>query len=266
MTLRQIRNYIIVFAVVVLGLVGLNYFTNTTLNDTMELTIELTTLQDVVQAIETMRDALEEERIAIGQYPLTGNEALLTRIETAQEDYDTAWARVVENRGDTMENQIAEIEEARETYKGLLDEVVAEYKSNPDDNQATSKLSQAINYYLQSLDPKISDLAEPEISALSEKVAIQSTRSLELLRATQGATLLGITISVVALIMTVLAVFAVGRMVRSIDTIVSATNAISRGDLDVPINVDQRGEIGEMAEAIERMRTSLKAAIERLRR
>lgn len=266
MTLRQIRNYIIIFAVVVLGLVGLNYFTNTTLNDTMELTIELTTLQEVVQSIETIRDALEEERIAIGQYPLTGNEDLLGRIDTAQEEYDQAWARVVANRGDSMADQIEGIEAAREAYIGLLDEVVAEYQSNPSDNRASQKLSTAINYYLQNLDPKISGFAEPEIAKLNEKVAIQSTRSLELLRATQGATLLGIAISGVALVMTVLAVFAMGRMVRAIDTIVSAANAISRGDLDVPIDVDQRGEIGDMAQAIERMRTSLKAAIERLRR
>ena len=266
MTLRQIRNYIIIFAVVVLGLVGLNYFTNTTLNDTMELTIELTTLQEVVQSIETIRDALEEERIAIGQYPLTGNDALLARIEAAQQDYDQAWARVVANRGDSMAAQIEGIETARATYIDLLEEVITEYQSNPSDNRASQKLSTTINYYLQNLDPKISDLAEPEIALLSDKVAVQSTRSLDLLRATQGATLLGIAISVVALVMTILAVFAVGRMVRAIDTIVSAANAISRGDLDVPIDVAQRGEIGDMAQAIERMRTSLKAAIERLRR
>lgn len=266
MTLRQIRNYIVIFAVVVLGLVGLNYFTNTTLNDTMELTIELTTLQEVVQSIETIRDALEEERIAIGQYPLSGNLELLARIETAQVEYDQAWARVVTNRGETMAAQITEIESVRETYQGMLEEVVAEYQSNPSNNQASARLSAAINYYLQNLDPKISRLAEPEIALLSEKVAIQSTRSLELLRATQAATFVGILISGVALVMTVLAVFAMGRMVRAIDQIVSAANAISRGDLDIPIDVGQRGEIGDMAQAIERMRTSLKAAIERLRR
>lgn len=266
MTLRQIRNYIIAFAVVVLGLVGLNYFTNTTLNDTMELTIELTTLQDVVQSIETIRDALEEERIAIGQYPLTGSDELLDRIETAQLEYDQAWERVIANRRETMAGQIAEIESARETYLGLLEDVIAEYQSNPANNDASRKLSEAINFYLQNLDPKISNLAEPEIALLNQKVAEQTTESLELLRATQAATFVGIIISGVALVMTVLAVFAMQRMVRAIDLIVTAANAISRGDLDVPIDVEQRGEIGDMAQAIERMRTSLKAAIERLRR
>jgi HAMP domain-containing protein len=36
--------------------------------------------------------------------------------------------------------------------------------------------------------------------------------------------------------------------------------------MDVMIDVEQGGEIGELARAIDRMRTSLRAAIERLRR
>jgi HAMP domain-containing protein len=56
------------------------------------------------------------------------------------------------------------------------------------------------------------------------------------------------------------------RVIQSITQIVDAANAISRGDLDVPIDVEQGGEMGELAKAIDRMRTSLKAAIERLRR
>ena len=55
-------------------------------------------------------------------------------------------------------------------------------------------------------------------------------------------------------------------MINSINDIVNAANAISRGDMDVQIDVDQIGEIGDLAQAIDRMRTSLRAAIERLRR
>jgi HAMP domain-containing protein len=56
------------------------------------------------------------------------------------------------------------------------------------------------------------------------------------------------------------------RMVNSMAKIVEAADAISRGDLDVAIDVGPGGEIGELAASIDRMRTSLKAAIERLRR
>lgn len=266
MTLLQVRNYIIAFGVVVLGLVALNYYSNATLNDTMAITIDLTSLQDVVQSVEKIRDALEEERIAIGQYPLTGNEELLTRIETAYADYNQAWDVVVANRGETMVTQITEIEASRETYLGLLNNVISEYQSNPSNNESSTRLSEAINFYLQNLDPKISGLAEPEIAKLSERVEVEKERAANLLRNSQAATLFGIVISGAALIMTVLVVFGTQRMVRSINEIVAASNSISRGDLDVPIDINQGGEIGEMANAIERMRTSLKAAIERLRR
>ena len=266
MTLRQVRNYIIAFGVVVLGLVALNFYTNSTLNDTMEITTDLTTLQEVVQSIEVIRDALEEERIAIGQYPLSGSDELLGRITTAQAQYDEAWQVVVTYRGDILSEQITDLESTRETYLGMLNEVVSEYQSNPANNRSSELLSEAINYYLQYLDPKISSLAEPEIRSLRERVEIQRERSIDLLRNTQGATLMGIIVSIAAVVMAGLAVFSTQRMVRSIGQIVDAANAISRGDLDIPIDVDQRGEIGDMAQALERMRTSLKAAIERLRR
>jgi HAMP domain-containing protein len=43
-------------------------------------------------------------------------------------------------------------------------------------------------------------------------------------------------------------------------------NKISMGDLDAPIQVKATGEVGVLAESIERMQTSVKAAIERLQR
>ena len=266
MTLRQVRNYIIIFGVVVLGLVALNYYSNTTMNETMQITIELTSLQDVVQSVEKIRDALEEERIAIGQYPLSGNPELLTRIENAQVEYNQGWSIVVANRGETMASQIAEIEAVRETYNGMLTAVITEYQRNPSNNSSSTRLSEAINFYLQNLDPKISGLAEPEIVKLSQRVEVEKERAVTLLRNSQAANLFGFLISGAALIMTLLVVFGTQRMVRSINNIVDAANSISRGDLDVVIDVEQRGEIGEMATAIERMRTSLKAAIVRLRR
>jgi HAMP domain-containing protein len=266
MTLRQMRNYIIVFGVVVLGLVFVLIYATTTLNNTMSIMIDLTSLQEVVQAVGHIEGAMEEERIAIGQYPLTGSSDLLDRIDAAQALYDENWAVVVANRGETMATQLADIEAARATYQGLLQEVIDEYQSNPTNNQASSRLSTAINYYLQNLDPKFSSLADPEVKKLSEQVEIEKVRAVTLKRQSQGATVLGILASVAAVFMTGLAVFGTQRMVGAINSIVKAANSISRGDLDVAINVEQRGEIGEMAGAIERMRTSLKAAIERLRR
>jgi HAMP domain-containing protein len=38
------------------------------------------------------------------------------------------------------------------------------------------------------------------------------------------------------------------------------------GDLDTPIQIKAKGEVGLLAESIERMQTSVKAAIERLQK
>jgi len=60
---------------------------------------------------------------------------------------------------------------------------------------------------------------------------------------------------------------AAGRLTRPIEEITEAANKISLGDLDVPISVRTEGdEISELGESLERMRISLKSAIERLRR
>jgi len=57
------------------------------------------------------------------------------------------------------------------------------------------------------------------------------------------------------------------RMTRPIEMITEAANKISLGDLDVPIQVKTGGdEIGRLADSLDRMRISLKSAIERLRK
>jgi methyl-accepting chemotaxis protein len=56
------------------------------------------------------------------------------------------------------------------------------------------------------------------------------------------------------------------KITRPIKYLADMAEKISLGDFDSPIKVDSRNEIGELADAIERMRESLKAAIDRLRK
>jgi HAMP domain-containing protein len=64
----------------------------------------------------------------------------------------------------------------------------------------------------------------------------------------------------------VLSVFIAGTVIKPILELVTAADAMSRGQLDVPIVARTDDEIGELARSIERMRASLKAAITRLSR
>lgn len=55
-------------------------------------------------------------------------------------------------------------------------------------------------------------------------------------------------------------------VVQPIERLVRAADAISMGDLDRPVTVERNDEIGDLAQALERMRLSLEAAMERLRK
>jgi HAMP domain-containing protein len=63
-----------------------------------------------------------------------------------------------------------------------------------------------------------------------------------------------------------LSVFIAGTVIKPIIELAAAADAMSRGQLDVPIAARSDDEIGELARSIERMRASLKAAISRLSR
>jgi HAMP domain-containing protein len=47
---------------------------------------------------------------------------------------------------------------------------------------------------------------------------------------------------------------------------VAAADKISLGQLDTPVSAERNDEIGDLARALERMRLSLEAAMERLRK
>lgn len=73
---------------------------------------------------------------------------------------------------------------------------------------------------------------------------------------------------VIAVLISFLVTFIIaGRLTKPIEEITEAANKISLGDLEVPIQVQTSGdELEHLAESLERMRISLKSAIERLRR
>ena len=266
MQLSRIRRFIVIQGVIVLLLVITAFFTATNLNRSLALTIELTDLQEGVQAVENISKALEDERIAIGQYPLTGNEDRLTDITDAQVIYDESWTVVQRVFGADQAQLLTDIETSREMYVGKLDGIVEAYQSNPENNNAARLLSEAINFYFQTIDPKLSDLSEPALVKLVTQVELERVRANNLSIFSQLALGLSIIVGVVVIVLVVVVLIFSRGMIQSIQKIVDAANAISRGDMNVPIDIEQGGDIGELAQAIERMRTSLRAAIERLRR
>ncbi len=65
---------------------------------------------------------------------------------------------------------------------------------------------------------------------------------------------------------TLLATSAARQITRPIERLVKVADAISLGDLTRPVYIERNDELGDLAQALERMRLSLEAAMERLRR
>lgn len=70
----------------------------------------------------------------------------------------------------------------------------------------------------------------------------------------------------VLLILMVRVFFFARSVIQPILQLAEVADKISMGELDTPINVKAKGEVAVLAEAIERMQTSVKAAIERLQK
>lgn len=86
---------------------------------------------------------------------------------------------------------------------------------------------------------------------------------------TSAADTLGFQLLVFAVLIAALTSIAVILLARTftrpIVQLTQAADRISLGELDVPIQIDRKDEIGELAEAIRRMQASIQVAMERLR-
>ena len=70
----------------------------------------------------------------------------------------------------------------------------------------------------------------------------------------------------VLLILLVRIYFYARSVIRPIRYLSAVADRISMGELDTPIQIQRKGEVGVLADSIERMQTSVKAAIERLQK
>lgn len=95
-------------------------------------------------------------------------------------------------------------------------------------------------------------------------VGVDSTDATRRLRTTL-LLVLGISL-LAALAAAALTLRATRRIVQPIERLVKSAEAISMGDLAQPVRADRNDEIGDLAQALERMRLSLESAMERLRR
>lgn len=225
-----------------------------------QTTEQLIEIQEVVQAVDQAVGKVFEERVALDSYFFTGKEQGKAQFEQAYDDYEAAWAIVKNHRGKEIPGQLTEIEQKRVTNYNLYYNALIFHETTIGDLQRVmDQMSQADVYYEDTLGPALEQLRDDEL-VQAQALSASSRQLLTTLLVTAAIT------GALALTTAVVAAQRIGSGInRAAVQLSEAAESISRGDLDVPIQVDTGDEMQRLAESIERMRTSLKAAIERLR-
>jgi len=269
MKLTIARKLFIGFGILVFLLIIIAVFSANSLNQTQTLTSDLIEYQKVVQATNQCKEAIFTSRVGIVQTYLTGTRSGLSRTATARADYDSWWEVIKEYRTIGKAQLLHDIEIIRLEYDRRLDQAITSLNANPDAldegdpdvlDIINANLDFADSYAYSTMLPALDRLYEPELKAL-EELAISAERRASVM--TTLAVLFGFS----SVIVGAAAAYLISRgITRSTSELSNAADAISRGDLDIPIKINTGDEMEDLADSIERMRNSLRAAIERLRR
>jgi len=221
---------------------------------------ELAQAQVLVEALDHSLEHLLRERVEVGNVWTTGKTEHMASAEEARAEFQAAWEVVRTNRAAQTPNMVRAIEHGHEMYESALEEAVALYEANPNDLAAVmARAKEADQIFYNVLEPATEQLRVRELAKV-QQVQTSVRRLVDTM----------VTVSAVAgalaLVVGAAAAYVISRGITKAATHLSAAaESISRGDLDVPITVRTGDEMEILAESIERMRASLKAAIERLR-
>jgi methyl-accepting chemotaxis protein len=223
------------------------------------VTSALADKHDESRAIWTIKVAVIETNAALGHAAGIGTDGEIamahfwhSELERGIEHYKSMPAGSNADLSQRLETSHLEFNTLYGEYRGKL-----QARESINQEEFEERMDEAVKNYTAVLD----DLQEKEVdksieSALGEAERTQ-TRTLFLMAGfTIAAAILGL----------MLAWWLVRSVTRPVRHLVEVADNMSMGDLDMPIEVTSRDEIGELQESIERMRVSLKTALERLKK
>ena len=225
-----------------------------------DLTAIMAQESDEVRRITDIRVSVAEADVALQRAVAAGTEGEIAIARFRQSELRDKVTAYLESKGTGSSE--AEMLQRLETAQQGFDETFERYlnlavPSVSLDSQAFSQRRDLVVY------PYLSILAEIESEATNRMVEALN----EIQRAQSSLLLMMIGFTVIAALLGAgLAVGITRSVTRPVHHLVEVADNMSMGDLDMPIEVTSRDEIGELQESIERMRVSLKTAIERLKK
>lgn len=222
------------------------------------LTSALAGKHDQSRAIWTIKVAVIKTSAALGDAVEIGTEGEIatahfwySELETRTEQYKNMSAGGKAELAQRLETSHLEFNDLYEEYRGKL-----QTREPVNREEFDERMDKVVKDYTTVLDDLQSEFDKNMGSALEEAGRIQ-TRTLSLVAGfTVAAAILGVALA-----------WGITRSVtRPVRRLVEVADNISMGDLDMPVEVTSRDEIGELQESIERMRVSLKTVLERLKK
>lgn len=254
------RKLTIAFGIVLLLMAVLATVAIISLNRARVAAEQLIEIQEIVIAVDRATEKVFQERVALDSYFFTGNEQGKAQFELAYDDYTDAWAVVRNHRAEEYPDMLRTIEQQRTTNYNLYYNALLFHETSLGDlNRVMEQMGEADAYYKTKLGPSLQGIRELELNRAEQLSATT-------LRLHSIMLIVASVVSVLTIATAIFAAYRIGNGIQSAAVhLTSAAESISRGDLDVPIQVDTGDEMQRLGEAIDRMRISLKAAFERLR-
>jgi methyl-accepting chemotaxis protein len=255
------RKLWLAFAIVLVLLAAVAVLSVISLSAARTSAAQLVEIHRVVEALDRSTESMLLERVSLTQYVATGETQYSVEAKAARSSYWDSWATVVEYGAERQLEIVSDLEEAVPQYSNLLDWAVESYEQNPQDIMlVSSQLNAADEYFDKTISP-LRDELYSEMSVEVDEAEASIARLLTTMRAA------AVVVGILAFAAAVVAAYLVSRgITRAATHLAAVAESISRGDLDVAIEVETGDEMQDLAESLERMRASLKAAIERLRR
>jgi methyl-accepting chemotaxis protein len=225
-----------------------------------DLTAILAQESDEVRRITDIRVSVAEADVAFERAVAAGIEGEIAIARFWQSELQDKVTAYLESKG-TVSSE-AEMLQRLKAAQQYFDETFERYLNSAalsaglDPRAFSQRQDLVVDPYLSILDEIESEATNRMVEALNE---IQRAQSSLLL------VMIGFTV-IAALIGAGLAVGITRSVTVPVRQLVKGADRISMGELDVAMEVHSRDEIGELADSMERMRVSLKSAMERLRK
>jgi len=212
-----------------------------------------------MKKLDQMTILLYRQRIAFDQYFLNSSKTNKQAIADFNDEFKKAMAEYEIIISQEEKKQIIEFKELIEEYNKKLDKTKQVLEKNQDNLLGTMRQIAIADAYFES-----------EILPITDKmhtVKQKSTNELvgKLQKGLDNSNLIMVIFLVFAIIVGLILANVLGKGIsKPVVDLTQAADAISLGKFDTAINVKTHDEINELAGAIDRMRLSLKKAMERL--